>query len=179
MGTVCGKMIVLGSLTIGCFLADAGAVTCRRGSPHTAKFRLGSAEFTFQVCTFQAVGHTSGYDIQEISVKDNNLRLPTETRGQIIKRSSSQLREAIQRGQFAYTQNHHNACDSFYLEVSELKARYALTTAPLAGCGAIVEHAPKRSWEDQSELTLYVVDYGQGFGEPQSVPFGHWLIAND
>jgi hypothetical protein len=127
-------------------------------------FTLGTASFRAAQCVFLGGGETTGYRILRLGVKDSADELPPERRDVWFEWEGEALAERL-----VYRWNHHNACDSFYLDARELGARYAASTPPMAGCGTVVTHAPLRSFEDGDGQLHFVVDHGQGFGPVQRV----------
>lgn len=104
-------------------------------------WRMGSADFEVDACTYLGGGHTTAYRISRLSITDTNSALsPAE---QMTHRFEG---EAAVEAVLNYRWNHHNACDSFHLALPH--ADYAATTAPLAGCGSQVPNAPPRDFED-------------------------------
>ena len=100
-------------------------------------FRLDTAQFEVQACTFLGGGITTGYRIHRLTVQDTNPALMEQHR-----RKLEFTTEAEVAGVMNYKWNHHNACDSFHLALGH--ADYAASSAPAAGCGSQVPNAPPR-----------------------------------
>ena len=140
--------------------------------PHDASFNLGSARFEVQTCTFQAAGHTTGYRIAFLAVQDDSPALSADAQQRFVFDSE----EAVE-GVMNYVWNHHNACDSFFLDLPH--ADYAATTAPLAGCGVAVDNAPMRDLNDDPTTILYRVRYGDGAWEDRTATdCSHYIFCN-
>lgn len=168
--------LLVGDLNQGDSFADS---PCPLGkNPMTANFPLGTAKFKIDMCIYLGGGETTGYDIYRISVKDSSEKLAPENKDRLVILEKEDLKKAIENGDFIYKWGHHNACDSFYLNVKDIGARYALTTGPMAGCWSPVPNAPKRKHNEDIEITLYRVDYGSGFSENLTARYRHWMTVN-
>jgi hypothetical protein len=125
---------------------------CRPGSvSKTASFNLGSAHFTWDTCTYMGGGETLGYDVTKVVVTDSNPALSPEHRTEVTLEGDA-LKSA-----FTSQWNHHNACDSFVLELPH--ASYAATAAVIAGCGSVLAKAPERPHTDTRSSTLFRTRY--------------------
>ncbi len=133
----------------------AGRVCLLGEEPAETSFNLGTASFEVKACTFLGGGHTTGYRIFSLAVQDDSPEL-SEAGRQRVEFNSQEEVESVMN----YVWNHHNGCDSFYLNLPH--AQYAATAAPLAGCGISVEHAPMRTFDDDRDTILYRVKYEDG-----------------
>jgi hypothetical protein len=125
---------------------------CEPGSnSKTASFSLGTARFTWEACTFLGGGQTNGYKVNKVVVTDSNPALTPEHRAEVVLEG-----DALTRA-FKSQWNHHNACDSFVLELPH--ASYAATAAAAAGCGTILPNAPARTHTDERSNTLFRTRY--------------------
>lgn len=160
--------------------ARSPALNCPEGQqPHRAQFNLGTADFVWETCTFLGGGHTTGYTIEKVSVKDSNKKIPKEKRGKLVTFGKDKLKD---ENLFRYKWIHHNGCDSFYLNAEEIGAEYGATTSPIAGCGRPVEGAPPHAWSsdepDGNKKARYWVNYGGGFSKPKATSFAHYLFRH-
>lgn len=146
--------VVAGDLAPGDVFA---ARRCPFGeTPLSAAFRMGSADFAAEACTFLGGGETIGYRIRRFSVTDSSGELTASEQETFTFEGEAAVDAALN-----YAWNHHNACDSFHLALPH--ADYAATTAPLAGCGAAVPNAPMRDInEDPGSPVQYRLRYHGG-----------------
>lgn len=135
-------------------------------------FQLGTATFAVEACTYLGGGFTTGYDITKLIVTDTNAALSPAEREPMAFEGKAAV-EAVMN----YRWNHHNACDSFYLQLPH--AEYAATTSPAAGCGIPVENAPPRSIdEDPIRPVQYRIRYrGGAWVEGEMANCTHYLFC--
>lgn len=119
-------------------------------------FRLDTAQFEVEACTFLGGGITTGYRIHRLAVQDPNPALAEADRRRFEFTTEAEVKAVMN-----YKWNHHNACDSFHLALGH--ADYAASSAPAAGCGTQVPNAPPRNInEDPNSPVLYRIRYAGG-----------------
>jgi hypothetical protein len=132
-------------------------------TPLTTSFRLDTAQFDLEACTFLGGGITTGYRIHRLAVQDSNPGLEEAYRGRFELTTEAEVKSVMN-----YRWNHHNACDSFHLTLGH--ADYAASTAPAAGCGPQVPEAPPRNIDEPSTAPLlYRIRYHGGAWRDGSV----------
>jgi hypothetical protein len=104
-------------------------------------WRMSTADFAIEACSYLGGGHTTAYDITRLAITDTNAELTAAEQQTHVFEGAAAVEAVLN-----YQWNHHNACDSFHLALPH--ADYAATTAPLAGCGIPVANAPPRSFDD-------------------------------
>jgi hypothetical protein len=153
--------VLVGSLAPGNVFAG---LRCTFGqTPLTTSFRLDTAQFDVEACTFLGGGITTGYRIHRLAVQDSNPGLEEAYRGRFEFTTEAEVESVMN-----YRWNHHNACDSFHLTLGH--ANYAASTAPAAGCGPPVPEAPPRRIDEPSNAPLmYRIRYHGGAWRDGSV----------
>ena len=138
------------------------------------RFRLGTARFEVNGCSFLGGGFTLAYRIHDIAVTDSSPELREEHRGRFALETEAELEAAL-----AYRWNHHNACDSFHLALPH--ADYAASSAPAAGCGPVVPHAPERGGgePDLGPVRYRIRYYGGAWTDAEVQACHHYLWCND
>lgn len=135
-----------------------------------SKFLLGTAFFSTEQCMWQGAGETTDYQFLNVSVTDSNPKLGANAN----KTFSISGEEKLVKGK-QFTQNHHNACDSFYFIFPH--AKYAATTSPCAGCGNSLPEAPQRNMDDQRPGVLYRAWYpSNNVVDGEQEKCGHYLF---
>jgi hypothetical protein len=157
------------------FLGDSlSGGPCKIGQDQrTSTVKLGTANLTFDICTFLGGGETTGYTINSLKVTDTNSAIPQNMRGVEQIFEGEALKQAL-----AYRYNHHNACDSFVLKATALKAVYTASSSPAAGCGMTLPGAPERKFDELDThlgKTLYRTDYNGVKGTVQVLDASHFL----
>lgn len=163
--------IVTGALEPGDVFAN---LRCPLGQTELdASFRLGTANFSVEACTFLGGGFTTGYEIVQLSVTDSNPALSAEEQRAHVFEGKAAV-EAV----LTYQWNHHNACDSFHLALPH--ADYAASSAPAAGCGLTVPNAPARDInEDPSVPVKYRIRYhGGAWVDGELAGCSHYLFCS-
>ena len=130
------------------------------------KFMLGSASFTGEACTFLGGGETTGYEIISLTVHDTN-----PLGGKVLFSKE----DIVKQNALKYQWNHHNGCDSMMVKTPF--ATYAMTSAPIAGCGKILEGAPQRDMLDNNPNVIYTVKYKGKKETTHELKCGHYLFG--
>ena len=163
---------LVGGLSYGDVFANAA---CPLGQAFKASsFKIGTASFETEICTFQSAGETTGYDIIKMKVTDTSANIASASRGVPVELAGDALKGALK-----HRFNHHNACDSFILRAEQLGTTYAATAPPMAGCGQILPGAPdqKFNFDDPAPRRVkYKTTYPNGVVfEGEADKDGHYL----
>lgn len=125
----------------------------------TTEISMGSAKVFFELCKYQDIGETVGYEIKKVRVIDSNESLAEKDRKEFAVEGPGLVPPV-----FEYSFNHHNGCDSFALRLPH--ASYAATSPSGAGCGRIVPDAPERDFDNDNVALKYRIKYGTSDWQP-------------
>jgi hypothetical protein len=143
-------------------------------------FVIGSAVFEVKICRSQSAGETAEYTVEKVTITDSNPTIPAGSQKVVIP--GEQIKKDVNGTtsssiKMVYAVNHHNGCDSFYLDLSP-HAQYAATAAAMAGCGKAVKNAPPRDFDDDRQVTLTRVRYGSAPWQEGQIGCRHFLLDN-
>jgi hypothetical protein len=147
---------------------------CVHGALTSSKFTVDQADFEISYCAYMGGGETTGYTIMSVTLIDHNPKIHPGASDKPIIFRDEKLKDDVQ-----YKWNHHNACDSMVVKAKEYNAVYAFTAPAIAGCGAPIDGAPKRTFDDRRYGTLYQINYGATKGEiKESLFSGSYMFAH-
>jgi hypothetical protein len=162
------SQLLTGTVVAGDPLAN---VKCPNGqTSRTQSFTLGTARFDADICEFLGGGETTGYNFTSLTITDSSASLTPEQRQPLT------IAKADIPSKLKYKWNHHNACDSFHLDLGHVQ--YAATAAQMAGCGQTVENAPARTFQHDPapDKVLYRVKYGNGAWQDFQAGCAHYMF---
>jgi hypothetical protein len=134
-------------------------------------FRIATAMFEVEGCSFLGGGATMGYRFTSFAITDRSPELDPAERARFAFEGAAEIEAVLN-----YRWNHHNACDSFYLTLPH--AEYAATTSPSAGCGMPVPGAPPRDFNDMDGTVHYKIRYHGGAWTEGTTPgCAHYLFC--